>query len=112
MWLVFTDSKEPRYLRKNEEDKSGVASPFKYLHISKIIINITILEEVVAQYEVIDIHPSLERTRNLEKLIKLNKDSVYSKEVELDCFYECTELEDRELLARDFSTKSHDLTIN
>ena len=86
--------------------------PFNIFTLVKSLLTITILEEVVAQYEVIDIHPSLERTRNLEKLIKLNKDSVYSKEVELDCFYECTELEDRELLARDFSTKSHDLTIN
>jgi len=86
--------------------------PLNIFTLVKSLLTITILEEVVAQYEVIDIHPSLERTRNLEKLIKLNKDSVYSKEVELDCFYECTELEDRELLARDFSTKSHDLTIN
>ena len=86
--------------------------PLNIFTLVKSLLTITILEEVVAQYEVIDIHPSLERTTNLEKLIKLNKDSVYSKEVELDCFYECTELEDRELLARDFSTKSHDLTIN
>ena len=86
--------------------------PLNIFTLVKSLLTITILEEVVAQYEVIDIHPSLERTRNLEKLIKLNKDSVYSKEVELDCFYVCTELEDRELLARDFSTKSHDLTIN
>ena len=86
--------------------------PLNIFTLVKSLLTITILEEVVAQYEVIDIHPSLERTRNLEKLIKLNKDSVYSKEVELDCFYECTELDDRELLARDFSTKSHDLTIN
>ena len=86
--------------------------PLNIFTLVKSLLTITILEEVVAQYEVIDIHPSLERTRNLEKLIKLNKDSVYSKEVELDCYYECTELEDRELLARDFSTKSHDLTIN
>ena len=86
--------------------------PLNIFTLVKSLLTITILEEVVAQYEVIDIHPSLERTRNLEKLIKLNKDSVYSKEVELDCFYECTELEDSELLARDFSTKSHELTIN
>ena len=86
--------------------------PLNIFTLVKSLLTITILEEVVAQYEVIDIHPSLERTRNLEKLIKLNKDSVYSKEVELDCFYECTELEDRELLAGNFSTKSHDLTIN
>ena len=86
--------------------------PANIFTLVKSLLTITILEEVVAQYEVIDIHPTLQRTRDLERLIKLNKDSVYSKEVELDCFYECTELEDRELLARDFSTKSHDLTIN
>ena len=86
--------------------------PLNIFTLVKSLLTITILEEVVAQYEVIDIHPSLERTRNLEKLIKLNKDNVYASDVKLDCFYECTELEDRELLARDFSTKSHDLTIN
>ena len=86
--------------------------PLNIFTLVKSLLTITILEEVVAQYEVIDIHPSLERTRNLEKLIKLNKDTIYAEKVELDCFYECTELEDRELLARNFSTKSHDLTIN
>jgi len=45
-------------------------------------------------------------------MIQANKDNVYARDVQLDCYYECTELEDRELLARDFSTKSHDLTIN
>jgi len=86
--------------------------PANIFTLVKSLLTITILEEVVAQYEVIDIHPTLQRTRDLERLIKLNKDSVYSREVELDCFYECTELEDSELLARHFSTKSHDLTIN
>jgi len=86
--------------------------PLNIFTLVKSLLTITILEEVVAQYELIDIYPSLERTHTLEKLIKANKDNVYASDVKLDCFYECTELEDRELLARDFSTKSHDLTIN
>jgi len=86
--------------------------PLNIFTLVKSLLTITILEEVVAQYEVIDIHPSLERTHTLEKLIKANKDNVYARDVQLDCFYECTELEDRELLERNFSTKSHDLTIN
>ena len=55
-------------------------------------ISITILEEVIAQYEVIDIFPSLERTKNLEKMIQANKDNVYASDVQLDCYYECTEI--------------------
>ena len=86
--------------------------PLNIFTLVKSLLTITILEEVVAQYELIDIYPSLERTHTLEKLIKANKDNVYASDVKLDCFYECTELEDRELLARDFSTKSHDLTLN
>ena len=86
--------------------------PLNIFTLVKSLLTITILEEVVAQYELIDLYPSLERTHTLEKLIKANKDNVYAGDVKLDCFYECTELEDRELLARDFSTKSHDLTIN
>ena len=86
--------------------------PLNIFTLVKSLLTITILEEVVAQYELIDLYPSLERTHTLEKLIKANKDNVYASDVKLDCFYECTELEDRELLARDFSTKSHDLTIN
>ena len=86
--------------------------PLNIFTLVKSLLTITILEEVVAQYELIDLYPSLERTHTLEKLIKANKDNVYASDVKLDCFYECTELEDRELLARDFSTKSHELTIN
>ena len=86
--------------------------PLNICTLVKSLLTITILEEVVAQYELIDLYPSLERTHTLEKLIKANKDNVYASDVKLDCFYECTELEDRELLARDFSTKSHELTIN
>ena len=86
--------------------------PLNIFTLVKSLLTITILEEVVAQYELIDLYPSLERTHTLEKLIKANKDNVYASDVKLDCFYECTELEDRELLSRDFSTKSHDLTIN
>jgi len=86
--------------------------PLNIFTLVKSLLTITILEEVVAQYELIDLYPSLERTHTLEKLIKANKDNVYASDVKLDCFYECTELEDRELLARDFSTKSHDLTVN
>ena len=86
--------------------------PLNIFTLVKSLLTITILEEVVAQYELIDLYPSLERTHTLEKLIKANKDNVYASDVKLDCFYECTELEDRELLARDFSTKSHDLTLN
>ena len=86
--------------------------PLNIFTLVKSLLTITILEEVVAQYELIDLYPSLERTHTLEKLIKANKNNVYASDVKLDCFYECTELEDRELLARDFSTKSHDLTIN
>jgi hypothetical protein len=92
--------------------KVTLHQPLNIFTLVKSLLTITILEEVVAQYEVIDIYPSLERTHTLEKLIKANKDNVYASDVKLDCFYECTELEDRELLARDFSTKSHDLTIN
>jgi hypothetical protein len=92
--------------------KVTLHQPLNIFTLVKSLLTITILEEVVAQYEVIDIFPSLERTRNLEKMIQANKDNVYARDVKLDCFYECTELEDRELLARDFSTKSHDLTIN
>ena len=86
--------------------------PANIFTLVKSLLTITILEEVVAQYEVIDVHPSLERTKRLETIIKASKDIVYANDVELDCFYECIELEDRELLARNFSTKSHDLTIN
>ena len=86
--------------------------PLNIFTLVKSLLTITILEEVVAQYELIDLYPSLERTKNLEKMIQANKDNVYASDVKLDCFYECTELEDRELLARNFSTKSHDLTIN
>ena len=92
--------------------KVTLHQPLNIFTLVKSLLTITILEEVVAQYEVIDLYPSLERTHTLEKLIKANKDNVYAKNVQLDCFYECTELDDRELLAGNFSTKSHDLTIN
>ena len=92
--------------------KVTLHQPLNIFTLVKSLLTITILEEVVAQYEVIDLYPSLERTHTLEKLIKANKDNVYVRDVQLDCFYECTELEDRELLAGNFSTKSHDLTIN
>jgi len=92
--------------------KVTLHQPLNIFTLVKSLLTITILEEVVAQYEVIDLYPSLERTKNLEKMIQANKDNVYARDVQLDCFYECTELEDRELLARDFSTKSHDLTLN
>ena len=92
--------------------KVTLHQPLNIFTLVKSLLTITILEEIVAQYEVIDIFPSLERTHTLEKLIKANKDNVYASDVQLDCYYECTELDDRELLARDFSTKSHDLTLN
>jgi len=92
--------------------KVTLHQPLNIFTLVKSLLTITILEEVVAQYEVIDLYPSLERTHTLEKLIKANKDNVYANDVRLDCFYECTELDDRELLERNFSTKSHDLTIN
>ena len=92
--------------------KVTLHQPLNIFTLVKSLLTITILEEVIAQYEVIDIFPSLERTKNLEKMIQANKDNVYASDVQLDCYYECTELDDRELLARDFSTKSHDLTLN
>jgi len=86
--------------------------PANIFTLVESLLTITILNEVVAQYPVLDYYPTLERTINLERLIKDNKDNIYAEKVELDCFYECREIEDSELLAKNFSTKSHELTIN
>ena len=58
--------------------------PLNIFTLVKSLLTITILEEVVAQYELIDLYPSLERTHTLEKLIKANKDNVYASDVKLD----------------------------
>ena len=51
--------------------------PANIFTLVESLLTITILNEVVAQYQVLDYYPTLERTINLERLIKDNKDNIY-----------------------------------
>tara|TARA_R110000744_G_scaffold256438_1_gene371913 strand:- start:923 stop:1213 length:291 start_codon:yes stop_codon:yes gene_type:complete len=86
--------------------------PANIFTLVRSLLTITVHNEILAQYDLIDIAPALTRTIDLKKLIMENKDNIYAEELDIDCHYVCTELEDRELLEDNFSLQNHDLTLN
>ena len=77
----------------------------------KVLFTIKTLELAVGCFEFMDIYPTCKHTKEFEDIVKATCETVYGTiDIDTEVFF--TEVEDTELLDKNFSPSSFSLTIN